>query len=219
MAILNTPLKKSLNSLKESSYRGKEIIPFLQDLGRLRVEIFRDYPYLYAGNIECEADYTQMYRDSPNTFFTVLTDGDQVVGISIAIPLVETSEMMRNPFLKMKMEPQNFFYFGESVLKPDYRGQRLYKSFFDLREEEALRQGYKFATFISVMRDVDDPAKPENYVPLNETWTRYGYRQLNIYLNIPYPTVERRSPLTKMALNEEGDIVPHKLEFWFKELV
>lgn len=218
MSTLSPQTSNTRNALTITSHRGNDVIPFLNDLGRLRIEIFRDFPYLYAGRMEYESDYTNMYKECRNSFFTVVTDGEQVIGISTAVPLIETAEIIHSCFSEAGKDLHDFFYFGESVLDPHYRGRGIYKALFDAREEEAKRQGYKYATFIAVMRDQDDPAKPQNYQPLDETWTRYGYQRLNLYITIPYPTVARTSPATQKMLNNEGDIVPHNLQFWYKEL-
>lgn len=218
MSTLNQEMPNMVNALTITSYRGSDVIPFLNDLGRLRIEIFRDFPYLYAGRMDYESDYTNMYKECQNSFFTVVTDGGQVIGISTAVPLLETAEIIQSCFSEAGKDPHDFFYFGESVLDPHYRGCGIYKTLFDTREEEAKRQGYKYTTFIAVMRDQADPEKPQNYQPLDETWTRYGYQCLNLYITIPYPTVRRTCSATGKTLNNEGDIVPHNLQFWYKEL-
>ncbi|WP_449302542.1 hypothetical protein [Pseudoxanthomonas mexicana] len=39
-------------------FRGPEITPWLDDVARLRVAVFRDWPYLYEG----DADYGALNR-------------------------------------------------------------------------------------------------------------------------------------------------------------
>ena len=40
--------------LKIIRLKGQEIVPYIADLAQLRIEIFRDYPYLYLGDLEKE---------------------------------------------------------------------------------------------------------------------------------------------------------------------
>ena len=39
---------------------GEEIIPFIPQLAELRIEIFRDFPYLYDGTLAYENEYLKM---------------------------------------------------------------------------------------------------------------------------------------------------------------
>lgn len=40
---------------------GEELEKYLPDLARLRIQIFREYPYLYEGSEEYEQRYLQTY--------------------------------------------------------------------------------------------------------------------------------------------------------------
>ena len=40
---------------------GRQVQPYIQELARLRIEIFRDFPYLYEGDLDYEAQYLQTY--------------------------------------------------------------------------------------------------------------------------------------------------------------
>ena len=37
-------------------FSGTEAQPYLPDLARLRIEVFREFPYLYDGNLDYEPD-------------------------------------------------------------------------------------------------------------------------------------------------------------------
>jgi len=67
------------------------------------------------------------------------------------------------------------FYFGESVLLPEYRGRGIGHAFFDHREAQALKCGASAACFAAVIRPDDHPAKPAGYVPHDAFWTKRGY--------------------------------------------
>jgi GNAT superfamily N-acetyltransferase len=65
------------------------------------------------------------------------------------------------------------FYFGESVLLPEYRGHGIGHAFFDPRERPPAR-GASAACFAAVMRAPDHPARPAGYRPLDAFWHK-GY--------------------------------------------
>jgi GNAT superfamily N-acetyltransferase len=74
---------------------------------------------------------------------------------------------------------------GESVLLKEYRGQGLYRTFFDAREKEARHQGCTMATFCAVERPENHPLRPEHYIPLDEVWKHFGYIK-NSHLKTQY---------------------------------
>ena len=46
------------------TFKGPSLEPYLLSITRLRLEIFRDYPYLYAGPIEQEMAYLKKHTQS-----------------------------------------------------------------------------------------------------------------------------------------------------------
>ena len=62
-------------------------------------------------------------------------------------------------------------------LLPQYRGQGVGVRFFEEREAAARRHGYPVTTFCSVVRPADHPARPKDYVPLDEFWKHRGYEK------------------------------------------
>ena len=56
---------------------GAAIEPWLDDVARLRIAVFRDWPYLYEGDAAYERDYLAAYARSADSVF-VLAIGDYV---------------------------------------------------------------------------------------------------------------------------------------------
>jgi hypothetical protein len=50
-----------IENLKIICVQGAEIHPYILDLARLRIEVFKDYPYLYQGDMEYEMDYVRRF--------------------------------------------------------------------------------------------------------------------------------------------------------------
>jgi GNAT superfamily N-acetyltransferase len=149
----------------------------LDDLGRLRIEIFRAWPYLYKGALNYERQYLPRYAETRTGTMIVAEDGDKIVGASAALGLDEEDENVQKPFLAAKMDLKRIFYFGESVLLPAWRGQGIGVKFFEEREKAARGHGYASAAFCAVIRPDDHPARPKNYVPLDTFWKNRGYRK------------------------------------------
>lgn len=100
------------------------------------------------------------------------------------------------------------FYFGESVLLPDYRGQGLGHRFFDERERYARRLGrFRMTAFCAVERDEDDPRRPPGHRPNDTFWSRRGYRrQDDMFCRIDWPEIGAATAR------------PHRLCIWLRPL-
>lgn len=48
-------------------------------------------------------------------------DGDRVVGAATGIPMADETKEFKQPFIDQGYNPETIFYFGESVLLPEYR--------------------------------------------------------------------------------------------------
>src|SRR5690606_21758489 len=98
-------------------------------------------------------------------------------GACTALALEEEADFVQAPFLEAGMDIGEIFYFGESVLLPQYRGQGIGVRFFEEREAAAREFGYPVCCFCAVARPEDHPLKPEDYVPLDNFWRNRGYEK------------------------------------------
>ena len=64
----------------------------LEDVARLRITVFRDWPYLYAGDFEYERKYLAAYLDSADSLVVGAFDGTRLVGVSTAAPMEDHAE-------------------------------------------------------------------------------------------------------------------------------
>lgn len=157
---------------------GKELEPWIDALGALRIAVFHEYPYLYDGTIEDERDYLKVYtRDPESLVVLVLNDEGVLVGATTCMPLTKEAPAFRKPFEEAGISVGEVLYFGESILLPEYRGKGLGKTFFDLREAHARKLGLKTTAFCAVDRADDHPAKPNDYRPLDGFWRARGYQK------------------------------------------
>ncbi|MFT8242780.1 GNAT family N-acetyltransferase [Roseomonas sp. BN140053] len=183
------------------------LAPFLPTLGRLRVAVFREWPYLYDGDAAHEGSYIRNFAGSPNAAAVLAFDGEAVVGAATCQPMAETSPELQASFAAGGLPPAECCYFGESVLLPPYRGRGLGLAFLAGREAHARALGLTRVAFVSVKRDADDPRRPPDYVPLDGFWKKRGYRPR-------YDIVVRMSWKEVDGWMEE----PHELSAWVKDL-
>lgn len=149
------------------------------ELARLRIEVFRDFPYLYDGDLDYERRYLATYMEAPGAVVVgALDDGGRLVGAATAAPLREHFDAFAAPFARLGLDPSQFFYFGESVLEKTYRGRGVGVRFFEEREKAARGAGFGACVFSAVVRPADHPLRPPGYQPLDGFWTRRGYARL-----------------------------------------
>jgi GNAT superfamily N-acetyltransferase len=155
---------------------GAALNDFIPDLARLRIEVFRDFPYLYDGTIEYEEQYLQTYINTDESVIVLALDGDQVIGASTGIPMRHESREFIQPFLDHGYDIDKIFYCAESVLNHDYRGHGLGVRFFEEREAHARELGgFDYTSFCCVNRAEDHPLRPGSHVPLDKFWSNRGY--------------------------------------------
>lgn len=154
---------------------GSELQDALDDLSRLRIAVFAAFPYLYGGNAEDERAYLAGFTAASDAVLVAAFDGARIVGAATASPLIHQDAYIREPFVRSGIDPVSVFYFGESVLLAEYRGQGIGHAFFDHREAAARAWGAEQASFCAVIRPSDHPARPEGYVPLDAFWAKRGY--------------------------------------------
>lgn len=155
---------------------GAELKPHVSELAELRIRVFRVFPYLYDGDVDYEHEYLATYVNSPRSLAFLVHDGDALVGATTALPLADEEPAFRQPLADAGFDVSAVFYFGESLLLPEYRGRGLGHRFFDEREAWARQAGdFTHACFCAVQRPADHPLRPDGYEPLDAFWRKRGY--------------------------------------------
>ncbi|MFO7787128.1 MAG: GNAT family N-acetyltransferase [Halospina sp.] len=187
---------------------GEAIQPWKREVAELRIRVFREWPYLYDGDMAYEEEYLETYVQSPRSVFVLARDGDRVVGAATGLPLEDEEEAFIQPFVDQGYEPAAIFYFGESVLLPDYRGQGIGVRFFEEREAHARELGgYHYCCFCAVERPEDHPLRPEDHQPLDDFWRKRGYE--------PVPELQTHYSWKDIDQAEE---TAKPMNFWMGEL-
>ncbi|SHM29448.1 hypothetical protein SAMN05443432_10655 [Roseovarius litoreus] len=186
---------------------GDDLARALEDVARLRIEVFRAWPYLYDGDAAYEARYLQTYRDSEAAILVGAFDGDRLVGASTGTPMEDHAQDFAAAFEGQGIDLKEVFYCAESVLLPGYRGQGIGHAFFDAREDHARAMERRYAAFCSVVRPADHPLKPEEYQPLDPFWRKRGYAPLEgVVARFGWKDID-----------QPGE-TEHALQFWLREL-
>ena len=157
---------------------GAEAHSALDDLARLRMTVFREWPYLYDGDLDYETAYLAPFADSRTAILVAAFDGAAIIGAATGSPMEDHQSEFAVPLAANNMAARDVFYCAESVLLAEYRGQGIGHLFFDFREDHARALGRKWSVFCSVRRSEAHSARPAEYRSLDKFWHKRGYAPL-----------------------------------------
>jgi GNAT superfamily N-acetyltransferase len=152
---------------------GQDILPLLPDLARLRITVFREWPYIYDGDVAHEEEYLQTYVRSEGAAIIIAETEQAVVGAATCLPMLAATPNVQKPFIDQGWDVPKIFYFGESVLLKEYRGRGVGVKFFAAREAQAA--GFETTSFCAVQRPATHHLRDPDYTPLDNFWAHRGY--------------------------------------------
>lgn len=192
--------------IRVESLTGDAVAGVLDDLARLRISVFRDWPYIYDGDAEYERNYLRAYTN-PGAVVVAAWDGDRMIGAATGAPMEQHAKDFAAAFNDRPEALTDIFYCAESVLLPEYRGHGLGHKFFEGREAQARALGRRWSAFCSVKRPDDHPLRPASYRPLDEFWRKRGYEPLpGVVANFSWKDIG------------DADETMKSLQFWMREL-
>lgn len=192
---------------------GLQLLSIINTISDWRIKEFKEYPYLYEGNLEYEKDYSNAYVKTDKSSAAVAYDNDTVVGFLTGIPLIEDKETFpdtEREFVKYGFDPKTFYYFGEIIVDPQYRHKGIASKLFTILENKVSQElGYKNVCFITIEHPENHPLKPTDYQDSSVIWQHLGYEKKDIKVSIVYPTIQPDGSVQ----NKENVMV-----YWVKKL-
>jgi GNAT superfamily N-acetyltransferase len=197
-----------MTTLDIRRFTGTALHDYLDAVARLRIEVFREFPYLYDGSMDYERKYLQTYVQCPEAVVVVAFAGNEVVGASTGIPMRHEELQFRQPFIDHGYDPDRIFYCAESVLRREYRGRGVGGRFFDEREAHARELGgFDLYCFCAVERPADHPLRPAAYQGNDRFWQQRGYtRHPELGATYHWKDIDQAEQTSK------------RLVFWLKSL-
>lgn len=204
---MTTLAAKKVMAISVKSCTGNQVEEYLNDLAFWRITVFREFPYLYEGDIDYERQYLQTFFKAPDSILVIAFDDGKVIGASTALPLKHETANVIEPFLTSQYRIDKMFYYGESVLSKPYRGKGIGKAFFNHRASKAVAYGAEYTCFCSVIRPENHPLRPHSYLPLDSFWQQEGF--------VKHPEL-----ICKMSWKDldEQQETEKSLVFWVKKL-
>ena len=187
---------------------GNEITEAIDEIARLRIDIFAEYPYLYDGCVSYEVEYLRKFASTKQSFMVVMKDKGEIVGALTGLPLAHEQPAVRRPFTTSMYPLNSTFYFSEVLMYPAYRGNGYASKLFKLAEQYVGQLcTYTYIALATVVREANHLKRPSAYRPLDGMWQHFGYKPLANHICI-------------MDWQEHGDDheTAKPLMFWIKSL-
>lgn len=204
----NTPASISFQTLMGDA--SPALTKALGEVARLRLTLFREFPYLYEGTEEAEAAYLQTYAQAQGALLVLARDeaaGGRVVGVCTAVPLSAEEAEFQRPFTEAGFDPAQVLYVGEELLEAEYQGQGLGGALLDHAEAHARALGLPFVAAAMVVRPDDHPKKPQGWRSPRSLLERRGY--------VVRPELD--TTLTWLEVGEEQPSAK-PMRFWVRRL-
>ncbi|HLC06649.1 MAG TPA: GNAT family N-acetyltransferase [Candidatus Babeliales bacterium] len=187
----------------------KTLLPFV---AQLRVNIFRNYPYLYDGNIAEEMDNLEKYAQHNNSALAIAYYNENPVGFLCGSDLIHYSVHFENSvadlFKGVDLNIENYYYCADIIILPEHRGKYLAPQLFDAIENYAQQKGYTACCFITEHHE-NHPLKPRDHKSLVPLWNSLNYKKSAL---ITYASWQTHQVDGTIKLEQ------HPLIFWLKNL-
>ncbi len=203
---------RSPNKYEIKLFKGKDIEPFLDEIGSLRVKVFREFPYLYDGDLETERKYIAEYAKSDKSVLIAAFVDKQIIGFVTGTALDSGLEIIRTAyelFNSRSLIANNYYYIGEIIILEEYRSFSLSLELIKQIGTFAKNSGYTSLCFLTVIREAGHPLKPAHYRSTAKLWEFYKAKKMNMSVDYEWKTLINSS---------ESMMQTNKLEFWERSL-
>ena len=179
---------------------GAALGPWLEDVARLRIAVFRDWPYLYDGDLAYEREYLDAYAKSADSVFVLAFDGDRVVGAATGLPLADDSDRVPAPVARRRAIGGRGVLLrriGAAARVPGagHRPSLLRRARGACAVAGSLRAAPRSVRWIAPH---DDPRRPAGHRGNEAFWSKRGYvRQPGLTVRLAWRELGEASPSEK----------------------
>lgn len=195
-------------AITEQILTGSAVDDCLNDIASLRIDIFREFPYLYDGRRKDELHYLKLYSVTPDSFVIIVKEGEKVAGAATGMPLWHEATELVEPFSGTSYPVDEIFYVGELLFYPEHRNHGMGMQVVRMVEEQVRSYStYRYLTCATVVRPDNHPLRPADYIPIDRFLAHTGFNLLpGITTSFTW-------------LETDGVRRSHPMNFWIKELL
>lgn len=177
--------------------KGKEIAAKIEPVTQYINRLYREPPFLYAGNDQEYKAYLLEFSNDSEASLNLVLDNQKIVGVALGIPLSHSRDLYKHPFKDVK----GIYYIGEFGLNMPYRGKGLEESLLRKLELDARNKGYHT---LAIWELDKSPSAKSPLLPFN-FFEKEGYLQ--------HPELTFDISWTNIGEEKESE---HKAIYWLK---
>lgn len=188
---------------------GHELQSILPFMAQQRISAFREYPYLYEGNMQEENEYCNWFASLPHSAVAVAYANGQPVGFVSGTGFNDFDIHFKGSIALFKsngLDSKKFYYIPEAIIVPEHRRNSLIEKLHDAIEKHAKKIGFSALCCADEHHDTH-PLKPVNYQSRDRLYLNAGYIKTTMVIKFPWLTIQPDGSLK----DEE-----HALYYWIK---
>ena len=177
--------------LRIETFRGAEILPYLEIFSQMRLKNFCHFPYLYAGNLKDDLIYTRQYSAVSKGMLIAAFNGENIIGIRSGIPLLSHTLISKQKCQQLEaqgLDIKEYYYCGEIIVDPAFRkmgiGNQLMKKF--IGEVETMK--YSGLMAVTSIRPANHPLRPQKYFDTGIFLGKFGFKKSPVVFSAQWPT-------------------------------
>lgn len=168
-----------MTAIEITTIKGRDIAQHIEALGRFRIEIFREFPYVYDGDMSYETKYLSRYARCNESLLLLGMDAQGIACACTGIPLDYELDEFQLPFLRRGLALADKFYLGEIMIRKDRRAQGLgTRLLAQALATVAASNRYRQVLLCTVLREPNHALKPKDYRATYNLWTKFGFEKL-----------------------------------------
>ncbi len=170
---------------------GGDIAGYVETLANLRISTFREYPYLYEGNVTYEKSYLKGYTENEKSTLLLAKVNGELAGVLTGLPLASQSDIVKDAqfiFESNGLISKDYYYLGEVIILPQYRRVAVIRKLFLAQLAQIKKWRYRSLCALVVERTDNHWLKPLDYKEPDKLWARAGFKKTNLSLTYHWPT-------------------------------
>jgi hypothetical protein len=197
-----------LTDIHVRSFTGLGLRPYIHSVAKLRLEVFKEYPYFKDPDLAEEMRHLRKISCCKESISVLIFDGTTLVGVSIGYPLESAEPSLLGVWKGRHQEISSYFYFENPALLKHYRGRGIGHHFFDAKEAHVVHyKKYKHICFCAPESLECVPDRPSDFISPSDFWRKRGY--------IHHPEIKGTLSWKK---NGEAHPKEHRMSFWVKDV-
>lgn len=182
---------------------GPEAKKYVTDIANIRIQVFKEFPYLYAGTLEYEQEYSDYFSKDERAILIAAMQDERIIGFITGMPLsLEnplTKDVAQKLLAKGLTDISHYYYLGEAIVLAEYRKPLLIYNLFKKFKEETKNFTYQKIGILTVIRDKNHPLRPAGYRSIESILKYFKFHPTDIIIDFEWPTFQASGEIENAA--------------------